>query len=284
MAAKDRARPCGHHRPRGKEGTQPQSCLMRVEHGNPVGVRHAGWGGGKPEVTKAQVPGGNRMPKKPMPVAERRQQRERGRSALRWSVRITGRIPGRVPGRESAPTWAGEPLTNGLPKQLEPKDKLGADMVNGPEGLAPETGLDTVDWDWVDWSDCEREVRLLRQQIFKATREGDPPGACFLPTRASRPTRPETSVGQPACPRGLLEPYAATSGTYGCMSHARLCRRPAAGYRFSLAALRFDGSGVPHNYSASRNARSWSGGRYLLGVAPSGAVRAIARSLRAGSA
>ena len=46
-------------------------------------------------------------------------------------------------------------MTNGLPKQLEPKDKLGADMVNGPEGLPPETGLDTVDWDWVDWSDCE---------------------------------------------------------------------------------------------------------------------------------
>ena len=30
--------------------------------------------GGKPEVTKAQVPGGYRMPKKPTPAAERRQE------------------------------------------------------------------------------------------------------------------------------------------------------------------------------------------------------------------
>ena len=173
MAAKDRARPCGHHRPRGKEGTQPQSCSCVWNTETPSGSATPVRGGGKPEVTKAQVPGGYRMPKKPMPVAERRQESERGRSALRWSFRITGRIPGRVPGRESAPTWAGEPLTNGLPKQLEPKDKLGADMVNGPEGLPPETGLDTVDWDWVAWSGCEREVRRLRQRIFKAMREGD---------------------------------------------------------------------------------------------------------------
>ena len=48
-------------------------------------------------------------------------------------------------------------------------------MVNGPEDLPPETDLDAVDWDWVDWSGCEREVRRLRQRIFKATREGDWP-------------------------------------------------------------------------------------------------------------
>lgn len=64
-------------------------------------------------------------------------------------------------------------MINGLPKRLEPKDKFGADMVNGPEDLSPETDLDTVDWDWVDWSGCEREVRRLRQRIFKAMREGD---------------------------------------------------------------------------------------------------------------
>jgi hypothetical protein len=48
-------------------------------------------------------------------------------------------------------------------------------MVNGPEDLSPETDLDAVDWDWVDWFSCEREVRRLRQRIFKATREGDWP-------------------------------------------------------------------------------------------------------------
>ena len=48
-------------------------------------------------------------------------------------------------------------------------------MVNGPEDPRPELGLDAVDWDWVDWSGCEREVRRLRQRIFKATQEGDWP-------------------------------------------------------------------------------------------------------------
>src|ERR1700757_352286 len=48
-------------------------------------------------------------------------------------------------------------------------------MVNGPEDLSPETDLDAVNWDWVDWFSCEREVRRLRQRIFKATREGNWP-------------------------------------------------------------------------------------------------------------
>ena len=48
-------------------------------------------------------------------------------------------------------------------------------MVNGPEDLSPETDLDVVDWDWVDWFSCEREVRRLRQRIFTATREGNWP-------------------------------------------------------------------------------------------------------------
>ena len=48
-------------------------------------------------------------------------------------------------------------------------------MVNGPEDPSPETRSGRVDWDWVDWSGCEREVRRLRQRIFKATQEGDWP-------------------------------------------------------------------------------------------------------------
>src|SRR6201993_1879137 len=84
------------------------SCVRNTE--TPSGSARPFVGGGKPEVTKAQVPGGYRMPKKRRPAAERRQESGRGRSALRGSVRITGRIPGPVPGRESVPTWAGEPL------------------------------------------------------------------------------------------------------------------------------------------------------------------------------
>jgi len=68
------------------------SCVRNTE--TPSGSAMPSGVGGKPEVTKAQVPGGYRMPKKPTPAAERRQESERGGSALRWPFRITGRIPG----------------------------------------------------------------------------------------------------------------------------------------------------------------------------------------------
>lgn len=43
-----------------------------------------------------------------------------------------------------------------------------ASEVNGPEGYSP-----TRTWNSVDWAACERNVRRLRQRIFKASREGD---------------------------------------------------------------------------------------------------------------
>ena len=57
----------------------------------------------------------------------------------------------------------------------EPKDKLDAGpgsaeadaaAVNGPEGTV-------LDWDQIRWDKGEKDVRRLRQRIFKATREGD---------------------------------------------------------------------------------------------------------------
>ena len=48
-------------------------------------------------------------------------------------------------------------------------------MVNGPEDPTLEPDLDSVDWDWVDWPGCDREVRRLRLRIFKATQELDWP-------------------------------------------------------------------------------------------------------------
>ncbi|MQB02471.1 MAG: group II intron reverse transcriptase/maturase, partial [Actinobacteria bacterium] len=47
-------------------------------------------------------------------------------------------------------------------------------MVNGPED-SPRVELGHVDWDSIDWVLPEREVRRLRQRIFKATQEGDWP-------------------------------------------------------------------------------------------------------------
>ncbi|MER6424651.1 group II intron reverse transcriptase/maturase [Streptomyces sp. NPDC001137] len=43
-----------------------------------------------------------------------------------------------------------------------------APEVNGPEDASP-----TQAWYSIDWPECERNVRRLRQRIFKASREGD---------------------------------------------------------------------------------------------------------------
>ena len=74
-------------------------------------------------------------------------------------------------------------------------------MVNGPEDPRPEPGLDAVDWDWVDWSGCEREVRRLRQRIFKATQEGDWPRVRSL----QKLTAPRGALSYPRCSREELE-------------------------------------------------------------------------------
>ena len=74
-------------------------------------------------------------------------------------------------------------------------------MVNGPEDPPPEPGLDAVDWDWVDWSGCEREVRRLRQRIFKATQEGDWPRVRSL----QKLTAPRGALSYPRRSREELE-------------------------------------------------------------------------------
>jgi hypothetical protein len=98
----------GHRCSRGKAGTRPGrvSCVRNVE--TPSGPSRLGCGG-RPTVREAESCGGNRTPKKRMPVAERQQ--ESGavcrRSFQPVGSRITGRIPGLVPGRESRLTCGG---------------------------------------------------------------------------------------------------------------------------------------------------------------------------------
>ena len=62
-----------HRRPRGREGTHPGriSQVWNVETPSGSGRQVAS---GKPTVRKAQVPGGNRVTEKRMPVAERQQE------------------------------------------------------------------------------------------------------------------------------------------------------------------------------------------------------------------
>ena len=98
----------GHRCSRGKAGTRPGriSCVWNVE--TPSGPSHLCCGG-RPTVREAESRGGNRTPKKRMPVAERQQ--ESGtisrRSLQPVGSRITGRIPGLVPGCESRLTCGG---------------------------------------------------------------------------------------------------------------------------------------------------------------------------------
>ena len=54
----------------GYRGRPTRSCLVCVERGNPVGVRAVR--SGRPIVRGAELLGGNRMPNKRMPMAERR--------------------------------------------------------------------------------------------------------------------------------------------------------------------------------------------------------------------
>ena len=60
----------------------------------------------------------------------------------------------------------GEPLKKNVPEPPEPKGKLDAETVNGPEG-------ETLGWDTIVWPVHEENVRRLRQRIFKATKEQD---------------------------------------------------------------------------------------------------------------
>ncbi|GAA4554301.1 hypothetical protein [Amycolatopsis samaneae] len=116
-------RPWEHRWPRGIGGAQSGrvSCKWNVE--TPSRSRR-GDSSGRPTARRAESRGGNRMPKKRRPVAERQQERETGDRSLRRSSRITGRIPVLVAGHESALTCGRWAFEDELVKALELKGKL----------------------------------------------------------------------------------------------------------------------------------------------------------------
>ncbi len=65
---------------------------------------------GKPEVTKAQVLGGNRMPMKRMPVRRKAAGNRDDHPAPPLAVPHNRPDTGLLPGPERGLTWAGEPL------------------------------------------------------------------------------------------------------------------------------------------------------------------------------
>ena len=72
--------------PRGKEGTHPGrvSCVRNTE--TPTESGPSAWRSGRPTVRRAEISGGNRMPKKRMPVGESRQEPGTGYGrSSRWS-------------------------------------------------------------------------------------------------------------------------------------------------------------------------------------------------------
>jgi hypothetical protein len=103
-AVVEHSRPCGHRRPRGIEDALPQPHLTRAEHGNPVRVRCGS--AGKPTVRRAEFRGGNRMPKKRRPAAERQQETGTERPLLQ--VAFPDNWPDTRPGawlRKQADLW-----------------------------------------------------------------------------------------------------------------------------------------------------------------------------------
>jgi hypothetical protein len=81
-------RSCGHRRSRGKAGTRPGriSYVWNVE--TPSGPSRPGCGG-RPTVREAESRGGNRTPKKRMPVVERQQEN----GSRLWPVSPAGGFP-----------------------------------------------------------------------------------------------------------------------------------------------------------------------------------------------
>jgi hypothetical protein len=65
---------CGHRRLRGQEGTRPGRISRARNVETSSGSTALLWRCGQPTVRKAQLPGGNRTPKKLMPAAERQQE------------------------------------------------------------------------------------------------------------------------------------------------------------------------------------------------------------------
>ena len=120
---------------------------MRVERDNPVGVRIDGERAGKPTAREAQSPGGQRMTKKRMPVAERRQEAGTDGRTLRRSSRITGRIRARSRTRKGADVvrWACEETMTDDTRTEGHVGRHGLAVVNGPEG-------DALDWLSIDWA------------------------------------------------------------------------------------------------------------------------------------
>jgi hypothetical protein len=103
-------RPCEHRWPRGRGGAHPgrSSRMRNVE--TPTGSGVPSGAAGKQEVTKAQVPGGNRMPRKPMPVRRKATGNRDDCPVLPLAVPHNRPDTGLLPGPERVLTWAGEPL------------------------------------------------------------------------------------------------------------------------------------------------------------------------------
>jgi hypothetical protein len=150
---------------------------------------------GRPTVRNAELPGGNRMTKKPTPAAERQRETRHADQRPPADRRgATGRTRTLAVRRESALTWSGEPRRRRSRRDLEPTDKRDA-TANRPRCVDPRTTHPPTSERIVRPQDHQNHQGLLEPDALKGARpvlRG--PGA---ERRRAYPTRSAMSTDGP---------------------------------------------------------------------------------------
>ena len=147
----------------GYRGRPLRSCLTHVERGNPVWVQPVV--AGRPTARKVQLPAGNRMTREANAGAPKGDGNGDTTKRPPLAVVASNRPDtSGVLGPRGSPRGSGEFVKETMIVTSASAGTLDAATVvtvNGARDFSE-------DWDQVDWSRAEAEVRRLRQRIFTA--------------------------------------------------------------------------------------------------------------------
>jgi N-terminal domain of reverse transcriptase len=155
-----------HHRPRGIEGAHSVRVLRMWNVETPSGSSLVA---GRPTARKAQSLAGNRMTREANAGAPKGDGKDViGNGHLLAVVASNRPDTSGVLDPRGSPRGSGESVKETMNVTSAPAGTLDAAAVavNGPQDFPEE-------WDQVDWTRAEVEVRRLRQRIFTASRAGD---------------------------------------------------------------------------------------------------------------